>query len=440
MARQSAKAKAKGGGLFPVHEATLKNGLKVRISESRDIPVVAVYTFFRVGSRNERPGITGISHLFEHMMFNGAKRYGPKEFDRVLESHGGHSNAYTTTDMTVYHDEATPEALEVVLDLEADRMASLSITPRTLESERDVVMEERRVRVDNDIPGMMDEELGALAFKAHPYRWPVIGWMKDIQNITRADCEAYFRTYYAPNNAVLYVVGDVDREKTLKLIQRYYGGIPRGPDAPTVLDAEPEPRGERRAQIRHPAQAPAVMIGYRAPRAGEPDAYALDVLQYALTVGEGSLLTRELVYRQEVAIACGVDWGWRLDPGLVIVSMDLKPGAEPEQVEQRLYAELEKVARDGVDGRVLQKAKNNLKAHLLREMATASSRANALGTYELLLGSWRAQEALAERYQAVSAGDVQGAARRYFAPERRSVVTVIPSGESPPEPGGEGES
>jgi len=431
MARQNAKAKSSGGGgLFPVHESSLRNGLQVRISESHDIPVVAVYTFFRVGSRNERPGITGISHLFEHMMFNGAKRYGPKEFDRVLESHGGRSNAYTSTDMTVYHDEATPEALEVILDLESDRMQSLAITPRTLESERDVVMEERRVRVDNDIPGMMDEELGALAFKAHPYRWPVIGWMKDIQNITRADCEAYFKTYYAPNNATLYVVGDVDRDQTLKLIQRYYGSIRRGPAAPGVLDAEPESKGERRAQVRHPAQAPALMLGYRAPPAGDPDAFALDVLQYALAVGEGSLLTRELVYEQEVALGCGVDWSWRLDPGLMIVYLELKPESEPERVEQALYAELEKVARHGVDGRVLQKAKNNLKAHLLREMATASSRANALGTYELLLGSWRKQGELAERYQAISAEDVQAAARKYFAPERRSVVTLLPSGEA----------
>jgi predicted Zn-dependent peptidase len=222
-------------------------------------------------------------------------------------------------------------------------------------------------------------------------------------------------------------VGDVDRDRAMKLIQRYYGGIPRGPAAPGVLDAEPESRGERRAQIRHPAQAPAVMIGYRAPRAGEPDAYALDVLQYALVVGEGSLLTRELVYRQEVALACGVDWAWRIDPGLLIVYLELKPGAAPEQVEQKLYAELEKLARDGMDARVLQKAKNNLKAHLLREMATASSRANALGTYELLLGTWRTQGELAERYQAVSAGDVQAAARRYLAPERRTVVTLVPS-------------
>src|SRR3954468_18277118 len=158
MARQSAKARSGGTELYPVHEASLRNGLQIRISESHDVPVVAVYTFFRVGSRNERPGITGISHLFEHMMFNGAKRYGPKEFDRVLESHGGRSNAYTSTDLTVYYDEFAPEALERVLDLESDRMESLAIAPKILTSEREVVLEERRVRVDNDITGMMDEE------------------------------------------------------------------------------------------------------------------------------------------------------------------------------------------------------------------------------------------------------------------------------------------
>ena len=166
-------------------EATLPNGLKVRLLSNRAAPIASVYTFFKVGSRNERPGITGISHLFEHMMFNGAKRYGPKQFDRVLESHGGRSNAYTSHDMTVYHEEVAAEALEVVFDLESDRMASLAIGDSSLESEREVVKEERRLRVDNEPTGSLDEELGALMWKAHPYHWPVIGWMGDIENISR---------------------------------------------------------------------------------------------------------------------------------------------------------------------------------------------------------------------------------------------------------------
>src|SRR3954466_13258523 len=190
-----------------VIEATLPNGMHVRLLPSDAVPTCSYYTFFRVGSRNERPGITGISHLFEHMMFNGAKRYGPGEFDKVLESNGGSSNAYTSNDLTVYYEDFMAEALERVVDLESDRMKSLAVTPKMLPSERQVVIEERRLRVDNEIAGMMDEELSCLVYKAHPYRWPVIGWMKDIEAIKREDCLEYFRTYYAPNNATIYLAG-----------------------------------------------------------------------------------------------------------------------------------------------------------------------------------------------------------------------------------------
>jgi zinc protease len=412
--------------LFEVKEATLANGLKVRLVPNPTAPVVSFYTFFRVGSRNERPGITGISHLFEHMMFNGAKKYGPKEFDRVLESHGGRSNAYTSHDVTVYYDDFAAEALETVLDLESDRMKSLAISDRMLKSEREVVKEERRVRVDNDITGLLDEELSTLVFKAHPYRWPVIGWMKDIESITRTDCQDYFRTYYAPNNAILYVVGDIDPKRTLALIKRYYGGIKRGPAAPPVVDAEPAQRGERRALVHHPAQAPALLIGYHAPTAREPDALTLDILQYAVSVGEGSRLMRELVYGQGVAISVVMDWGWRLDPGQMVFYLELKPDSDPAKVEAALYAQLAKVASEGLTPRELQKAKNNLRSHLLTEMATNSRRANALGTYELLLGSWKEGLALPERYEEITSEQVRAAAARYFAPEQRSVVTLVP--------------
>lgn len=416
--------------LFDVQEARLPNGLQIRLVPNPSVPAVSLYTFFRVGSRNERPGITGISHLFEHMMFNGAKKYGPKMFDRVLESHGGRSNAYTSTDLTVYYEDFAPEALEKVLDLESDRMRSLTLSDKVLENERAVVMEERRVRVDNDIGGLMDEELGTLVFKAHPYRWPIIGWMKDIEAIRRVDCEGYFRTYYAPNNATLYVVGDIDPKKTLALIRRYYGDIPKGPPAPPVLDAEPDQKGERRAEVHHPAQAPALMIGYRGPRSGDPDTLALDVLQYALTVGEGSRLTRELVYKRELVVSIGLDWSWRLDPGVLVFFTELKPDSNPAEVEQALYAELAKAAQDGITERELTKAKNNLKSHLLTEISTNNGRAHALGTYEVMLGSWRAGLELPARYDAITLEQVKACAQKYFAPGRRSVVTLVPE---PPE-------
>src|ERR1700693_6071835 len=224
---------------FPVEERSLPNGLQIRFLPDRSLPACTLYSFFRVGSRNERPGITGISHLFEHMMFNGSKKYGPKEFDRRLEAAGGTSNAYTSNDLTAYYEDFASEALPLVLDLEADRMASLVIDDVSLARERDVVKEERRFRTDNDIDGMLDEALGALAFLAHPYHWPVIGWMSDIEGITRTDCERYFRTYYAPNNCTLVLVGDFEPASALREIERLYGAIPAGETLPPVATGEP---------------------------------------------------------------------------------------------------------------------------------------------------------------------------------------------------------
>lgn len=413
-----------------VIEARLPNGLTVRLLASHEVPTCSMYTFFSVGSRNERPGITGISHLFEHMMFNGAAKYGPGQFDKVLESNGGTSNAYTSTDFTVYYEDFMAEALETVIDLESDRMRSLAVTPKMLESERQVVMEERRLRVDNEIAGLVDEELSALLWKAHPYRWPVIGWMKDIENITRADCLEYFRTYYAPNNALLYVSGDFDPQTALRLIRRAYGDIPRGPLPAKVIDAEPEARGERRAEVRHPAQAPMVMVAWRGPDSRSPDTLTLDVLQYALSVGQSSRLTRGLIFERELAIGVSVDWSWRLDPGAFTVTMELKPGVDPREAEAALYEQLARVAKHGLTRRELEKAINNLSAHLLRELATNNGRAHALGTYELLLGHWREGLSLVSRYEAVTAAQVQQAAARYLAPSRRSVVTLVPEGRA----------
>ncbi|HZA13970.1 MAG TPA: pitrilysin family protein [Myxococcaceae bacterium] len=417
---------SKPPALFEVEEARLANGLQIRLLPNPNVPTISYYTFFRVGSRNERPGITGISHLFEHMMFNGAKKYGPKEFDRVLESNGGYSNAYTTYDLTVYHEEFAAEALETVIDLESDRMRSLRISDRTLASEREVVKEERRVRVENEIIGLMDEELGTLVYKAHPYRWPVIGWMRDIENIGRADCEEFFRTYYAPNNATVFVAGDFQPKDALRLIRRYYRDIRPGPAPAAVIDSEPEQRGERRATLRQLAQAPSLLVAYRGPPARHADTFALDALQYVLSVGEGSRLVKQLVYGQELAVSVGMDWSWRIDPGAIVFHLELKPESDPHRVEQALYAELSRIAESGPEPRELDKAKNNLQAHLLRELVTNSGRANALGTYEFMLGSWRDGLSLPERYRDISAAEVRSAAARYLDPLRRSVVTLVP--------------
>jgi zinc protease len=405
---------------------TLPNGLKVRVLAERGSPTVSFTTLFQVGSRNERPGLTGISHLFEHMMFNGAKKYGPKAFDRVLEGKGGHSNAYTSNDVTVYYEDFAAEALETVIDLESDRMRSLRIDDEALEQEREVVKEERRLRTDNSVFGLMEEQLESLVFQAHPYRWPVIGWMSDIERIGRADCEAYFRTYYAPNNAGIYVVGDVDEHATTDAIRSAYQDIPSGP-APTPVPAgEPEQRGERRAAIRFPSQAPALLVGWRGPEARSPDAAALDLAQVCLAVGEASRLRQRLIHGQGLAVTVSAYFGWRIHPGVFMIFVELAPGTPVAKVEAVLFAELARLAKRGPSTAELKRARALLRSSVLHELGTHHGLAHALAQAEALLGDWREAGRALEHYAEVTVADIRRVVSTYLAPERRSVVTLVP--------------
>ena len=411
---------------FPVEERRLGNGLQIRLLPDRSLPVCTLYSFFRVGSRNERPGITGISHLFEHMMFNGSKKYGPKEFDRRLEAAGGTSNAYTSNDLTAYYEDFASEALPLVLDLETDRMASLLIDDASLDRERDVVKEERRFRTDNDIDGMLDEALGALAFLAHPYRWPVIGWMSDIEAITHEECERYFRTYYAPNNCTLVLVGDFEPAAALREIERLHGGISAGDGLPKIATGEPRQKGERRSVIRYPSQAPAMLAGFRGPSGRDPDSLVVDLIEAALSAGEGARLKRALVYEQELCVDAHVYFAWRMDPGLFEISLKLNPGVDPDRAEGALWAELARVSDEVMSDRELDRAKNLVRSQLLRSLSTTNGRAHTVGQMEVMLGSWRAMLDLPDRYAAIAAADVQRVARKTFPPHRRNVVTLIP--------------
>lgn len=411
---------------FPVIEKSLPNGLQIRLLREPSVPTVTYYTFFRVGSRNERPGITGISHLFEHMMFNGAEKYGPKEFDRELESRGGYSNAYTSNDVTAYYEDFDRDALPLVIDLESDRMRSLRIVPEVLSSERDVVKEERRFRVDNDIGGMMDEELDALAWLSHPYRWPVIGWMGDIEAISREDCLEFFRTYYAPNNALIVVAGDLDPERTFELIAQAYGDIPAGPPVPEPVNYEPEQRGERRGHIHYPAQAPSLSLGYKAVAANHPDAAALDVLQFALAVGEGSRLNRALVRQAEVATSVGASFEWRLDQALFKVGLELPPDGDPSMALAALDEAISRLHAAPISPLELERARNMLRGQALRSIATNNGRAHAIAEHEILFGTWKALFETLDRYEQVTAEDVQRVALEYLQPRRRTIVELVP--------------
>jgi zinc protease len=344
----------------------------------------------------------------------------------VLESRGGHSNAYTSNDVTAYYEDFAAEALETVIDLESDRMRSLRIDDDALEQEREVVKEERRLRTDNSVFGLMEEQLEALVFLAHPYRWPVIGWMDDIERITRADCEAFFRTYYAPGNAAVYVVGDFDMDATLRLLERSYGDIPAGPPPAPVAQGEPPQRGERRASVRFPAQAPAILAGWRGARGRDVDAAALDLLQVCLSVGESSRLRRRLVQEDELAVGISISWGWRIDPGVFFAFAELAPGVKVETAERAVWEEIAKVVTKGVTAAEVRRAKALLRSAVLHELATHHGVAHALGQAEALLGDWREAGRALTQYDAIGPKDIARVAAEYLDPSRRNVVVLEP--------------
>src|SRR5690242_13777864 len=348
---------------FDVKTTTLKNGMKVLVEEDHSIPTVSLYIFYRIGSRNERPGTTGISHFFEHMMFNGAKKYGPGAFDSTMEGQGGTNNAYTSYDVTVYQDWFPPTALETIFDLEADRIRDLAFDPEKIKSERGVVASERRSSVDANNFGILDEQLWAAAYTAHPYQWPVVGWMVDIQNWTMEDLKHHFEMGYSPSNATMVVVGDVTSDQIFQLAQKYIEPIPSHAPPPPVTTQEPERIGERRVTVKKFAQLPILMMAYHVPRSSDADYYALSVLRTILFQGQSSRMYERLVDKDQVALSISGGMGFALDPTLFTITAQPKAGIEPATVEKEVYEELDKVKSGGVTADELDKAKNILLAN-----------------------------------------------------------------------------
>jgi len=425
---------------FPVRSETLSNGLQIFVIEDHAVPAVTTFTLFRVGSRDEQTGRTGISHLFEHMMFNGAAKYGRGEFDRALESRGGTSNAFTTEDLTGYFDTFPSDALELVFDLEADRMAALRIDEAALASEREVVKEERRLRIDNDVQGGMLELLNALVYLAHPYRWPIVGFMDDLDAITVEDCREYFRTRYAPNNATLFVAGDVEPARVFALARAAYASIPSQPPPPRRTVREPEQAGERRAVLRRPAQLPQIMVAWPVPgtAGGAADVPVLDLIETVLGGGESSRLQRALVRERGLATYAAVTHVYRLDASIFLVMAEARPGVAAADLESALYAEIDRLVRDGVAEPELQKARNVRTMALLRGLKTSAGKATQAAAYEVYFGSparlFDAPAALA----AVTPARIREVAARTFSAERRSIVTLAPI--AAPEPPSEAAS
>ncbi|HXJ37149.1 MAG TPA: pitrilysin family protein [Candidatus Eisenbacteria bacterium] len=417
------------GITLPVETRTLRNGLRVLVHPDHSAPVVSSYIFFRAGSRNEHYGTTGIAHLFEHMMFNGGKRFGPGVFDDTIEQNGGSTNGYTTRDYTAYLNNFPREALPIILDLESDRMANLAITPKNLEQERGIVMEERRLRIDNDVQGAMNEALYLQAYVRSPYRWNTVGFMEDLKLITLDEARAYFHTYYAPNNATLVLVGDIEPSAGFALAERYFGAIPRRPPPAPVHAEEPEQNGERRIIVRRQAELPSVLIGYKAVRAADPDRPALDVATRVLSGGESSRLDRDLVREHEVATQVDADLDWGIDLELLSIHAQARPGRTAKDLVDRIDVVLADLGRKLVPPDELAKAKRQLRAELVRSMKTVSGKANQLGFFETVLGDYRALFGLEDAWDAVTAEDVQRVAQRYLVPTGRTIVVLEPTQE-----------
>ena len=413
-------------GAQEVVEATLDNGLRVLLQEDHRSPVASVQVWYRVGSRDERVGLTGLSHYLEHMMFKGTPTHGPRVFSRLIEAAGGQDNAFTSRDVTAYHVTVAADQVDLVLELESDRMRHLLLDPREVDAERKVVMEERRTRTEDDPVGGLAELFNTVAFAVHPYRLPTIGFAQDIARLTAADLRAWYDLYYRPNNAVLAVVGDFRAPELLQRIRARFGGIPRGPDPPRVAVEEPEQRGERRVWLRKEAQLPVVFAGYPAPNHRSGDAYALEVLSAVLSGGRTSRLYRRLVYEERIALEAGGDYTrLSMDPDTFTFYITVLPERTVEEAERALTAEVERLQKEIVSEEELQRAKNQLEAAYLFGQDSVFNRSATLARHELL-GGWRLREAYLAGIRAVTGEDVRRVAERHLVADRRSTAILLP--------------
>jgi len=409
-----------------VRETVLPNGLKLLLLEDHKAPVAVMQVWYRVGSRNEQLGRTGLSHLLEHLMFKGTKKVGPEEYSRIIQRNGGNDNAFTADDSTTYFASLASDRLSVVIDLESDRMQNLAFDDSQFTPEQHVVMEERRLRTDNNPVAALFELISSVAYSAHPYQWPTIGWMDDIRQATRADALDYYRTYYSPGNAFVVCVGDFSAETLRDQLTKAFGPVPNGQPVPAVRASEPKQQGERRAVLRREAQLPFVALAYHVPDLHDPDGPVLEVLGAILGGGKSARLYQTLVYDKRLARDVGT--GYELtsvDPGLFYLYAQPLPGKPVAQLEKALLAQIDKLQQAPVGTRELTKAKNGLEAQFVLAQDSMFYQGMLLGQYEMV-GDWHAIDTYVPNIRAVTAQDLQRVARLYLTADNRTVGTLDP--------------
>jgi zinc protease len=409
-----------------VHRYRLGNGLRVLLLVDTSAPVASYFTWFSVGSRHEKPGKTGLAHLFEHLMFNETEGLRAGEFDRKLEENGAESNAATWVDWTYYYESLPSDRIGLAIRLEAERMQRLVLREKQVASEKEVVSNERRYRVEDDIEGAANELLYKTAFTSHPYHWPTIGWMQDIQSFTPEDCEGFYRTYYAPNNALVVVVGDIREADVLEKLRDAYGTIPSAPVPAEDIEPEPPQLEERSAQIARPTATEKLLLAFKGPALGDADHAVLSVLNEVLFGGRASRLHRALIIERELATDVR---GWVSmfrDPGLYETYVTARDGHTTHELQGVLEVELARLRGELVTEGELARAKARLELSLLQLLETTAGKAEQIGFFETVLGEPGHAFRRLEAFRRVTAADVRHMARRWLVDRTRTIVRVVP--------------
>ncbi|MCS6936564.1 MAG: insulinase family protein [Candidatus Bipolaricaulota bacterium] len=414
-----------------ISKFTLDNGLVLLVYQDNTAPVVSVNLLYRVGSRDEPTGKRGMAHLMEHMMFKGSKNIKPEEHSRLIDQAGGRDNAFTSDDVTGYWAMLPKEKLELALRLEAERMENLVLTQENLDSEREVVKEEWRVRLENQPVSKALDKFRDIAFAGTPYAKGPEGYMEDLDSITLEDLQNFYKTYYAPNNAVLVVAGDVEANRVLELVKKYFGAIPKGPTPPAVTVTLPPQTEMREESLQLAVQLPVIVGGYALPGIGHADQPALEVAGLVLSGGQSARLYKSLVREQQISVGAG---GFPLvfkDLGTMLIYAFFTPDKDPAQVKEALLKEIERLVNEPIDEKELQKAKNQLTAQYIFGLDSISTVANGLARAEVLQGDYREFEKSKTRYDNITIADVQRVAQTYFKRENLTIVTLKPEGGAP---------
>lgn len=410
-----------------VSKYKLDNGLTVLLHEDHTVPMISYHTWYKVGSKNEKPGVTGAAHMLEHMMFKGGKKYSGSEYEKKLHENGIENNAFTTPDFTGFYEDLPSDKLEMIMDLEVDRMQSLAIKNDDLVSERDVVAEERRWRVDNNPMGLLHEALMSTVFSVSNYRWPVIGYMNDIAAYTSEKLRYFYETFYVPNNAVLVIVGDFNPVEIKKMINKYYGRLRFKALPEQEFPKEPLQQEAKQFEVVKNIESLSVVLAYPSPKIGEADAYVMDLIGNILGTGSSSRLHRTLVDQKQVATsAFAVNYTLR-DEGVFALGVNLKPGNDKKnQVTEDLLAEVTRLQKNKLPEKDLQKAKNQMLKEQIESLMTMDGKARALAVNEIQTGSYENLFNDLKKYDAVTAEAVQSVAKKYLTLQRSSRIILTP--------------